>query len=239
MIRRRKPLGAPPKTARVAGHSTTVRLLSILVAWLLVSSLGGLYLQASTEKGTVSDDPTTVLAAAAGVGEAQYREIPVPTTAPPTTVAAPQPRVARAPVVPTQKAQSQLEPIVEIGTIEIPKIGLVHTIMHGITMRNIDRGPSHWPGTAFPGENGNTVFAGHRVTKTKPFRNIDQLVPGDRVFFTVQGLRSEYSVTGTEIVSPRAVHIVDQTPTPTATIFACHPPGSAKQRIVVRMDLVG
>lgn len=239
MTRRRKPLGATPRTARVAGHSTTVRLLSILVVWLLVSGFGGLYLQSTAESSTV-DDPTTQLAATAGVDETQYREISVPTTAPPTTVApAPKARVARAPVVPTQKAQSQLEPIVEIGTMEIPKIGLVHTIMHGITMRNIDRGPSHWPGTALPGEVGNTVFAGHRVTKTKPFRNIDQLVPGDRVFFTVQGVRSEYSVTGTEIVSPRDVHIVNQTPNATATIFACHPPGSAKQRIVVRMDLVG
>lgn len=238
MTKRKKPSRATPGTARVAGHSTTVRLLSVLVVWLLVSGFGGLYLQSTAESSTV-DDPTTLLAAAAPVDKTQYREIPVPTTAPPTTVAAaPKPRAARAPVVPTQKAQSQLEPIVEIGTMEIPKIGLVHTIMHGITMRNIDRGPSHWPGTAFPGEVGNSVFAGHRVTKTKPFRNIDQLVPGDRVFFTVQGVRSEYSVTGTEIVNPRDVHIVNQTPNPTATIFACHPPGSARQRIVVRMDLV-
>ena len=31
-----------------------------------------------------------------------------------------------------------------------------------------------------PGEVGNAVFPGHRTTHTKPFRNIDQLVPGDR-----------------------------------------------------------
>jgi LPXTG-site transpeptidase (sortase) family protein len=242
MTKRSKPVRATRSTAGVQGHSTTVRLLSVLVAWLLVSGLGGLYLRATDESQPVSDDPTTLLAAAAGgVGEGEYRQIEVPTTAPPTTVAAPapRPRAARAPVSPTPRAQAQLEPIVEIGTIEIPKIGLAHRVMEGITMRNIDLGPSHWPGTAFPGQNGNAVFAGHRVTKTKPFRNIDQLVPGDRVFFTVQGVRSEYSVTGTEIVNPRDVHIVNQTPNPTATIFACHPPGSARQRIVVRMDLVG
>ena len=62
------------------------------------------------------------------------------------------------------------EPIVEIGMIEIPKIGLYHRVMHGISLRNIDLGPSHWPGTAMPGELGNTVFAGHRVTHTHPFR---------------------------------------------------------------------
>lgn len=209
-----------------------------MIAWLLVSGLGGLYLQHTDESSPIDDDPTSLMVAAAGGVQGEFREVPVPTTAPPTTLAAPRPRAAVKPVQSTPKAHAQLEPIVEIGTIEIPKIGLLHRIMHGISMRNIDLGPSHWPGTAFPGEVGNTVFAGHRVTKTKPFRNIDQLVPGDRVFFTVQGIRSEYSVTGTEIVSPKAVHIANQTPTPTATIFACHPPGSAKQRIVVRMDLV-
>ena len=225
------------RTGRPAPHSTTTRLLSVLVAWLLVSGLGGLYLQYTDESSPVDDDPTTLMAAAAGGVDGEFRELTVPTTAPPTTLA-PKPRVRTAPLASTPRNQAQLEPIVEIGTIEIPKIGLLHRIMHGITMRNIDQGPSHWPGTAFPGEVGNSVFAGHRVTKTKPFRNIDQLVPGDRVFFTVNGVRSEYSVTGTEIVSPKAVHIANQTPTPTATIFACHPPGSAKQRIVVRMDLV-
>lgn len=208
-----------------------------MIAWLLVSGLGGLYLQASDDASPIADDPTLLTAAAAGGVQGEFRAIPVPTTAPPAT-AAPRPRAAAKPIASTPRVQARLEPIVEIGTIEIPKIGLAHKIMEGITMRNIDQGPSHWPGTAFPGEVGNSVFAGHRVTKTKPFRNLDQLVPGDRVFFTVNGIRSEYSVTETLIVNPKDVWIANQTPTPTATLFACHPPGSARQRIVVRMDLV-
>jgi sortase A len=131
------------------------------------------------------------------------------------------------------------EPIQEIGKIEIPKIGLVHKVMHGISLRNIDQGPSHWPGTALPGENGNAVFAGHRVTHTHPFRNIDQLVEGDEVFFTIGGVRSRYLVTGHEVVSPGRLDIVNPTTTPTATLFACHPPGSAKQRYVVHLALAG
>ena len=130
------------------------------------------------------------------------------------------------------------EPVQEIGTIEIPKIGLSHRIFHGITMHNIDLGPSHWPGTALPGEVGNAVFAGHRVTKTRPFRNIDQLVEGDLVHFTVNGMRSTYTVTGHKVVTPKALDIVTQTPTPTATLFACHPPGSARYRYVVTLALV-
>jgi len=129
------------------------------------------------------------------------------------------------------------EPLVEIGTIEIPKVNLVHPLFHGISLRTIDHGPSHWPGTAMPGEVGNAVFSGHRVTHSKPFRDIDKLVPGDQVFFTVNGARSTYVMTGYEIVTPNGMHIVEPTTTPTATLFACHPPGSASYRYVVHLAL--
>jgi sortase A len=173
------------------------------------------------------------------------------TTEPPTTTAPPAPTTTAAPagedaepverlsggaVAPPRNSYAP-EPIVELGRIEIPKIGLDHKIMHGITLRNIDNGPSHWPGTAMPGEIGNTVFAGHRVTHTHPFRRIDELVPGDEIFFTINGIRTRYVVTGHEIVSPKRVDIVNPTPNATATLFACHPPGSARQRYVVRAEL--
>ncbi len=129
------------------------------------------------------------------------------------------------------------EPLVEIGTIQIPKINLSHPLFHGISLRSFDRGPSHWPGTAMPGEVGNAVFAGHRATYSKPFRDIDKLTLGDQVFFTVNGARSTYVMTGYEIVTPKGMHIVEPTTTPTATLFACHPPGSAEYRYVVRLAL--
>jgi sortase A len=105
-------------------------------------------------------------------------------------------------------------------------------------MRNIDLGPSHWPGTAFPGETGNAVFAGHRVTHTHPFLHIDQLTTGDLVYFTVQGVRSTYTVTSHEVVTPNTMRIVDQTSTPTATIFGCHPPHQATYRYVVHLAMI-
>ncbi len=161
-----------------------------------------------------------------------------PTTVPPepvTTLAPPPPAPKKA-VTPPKNSYAP-EPIVEIGTIEIPKIGLRHKMMHGITLRNIDLGPSHWPGTPFPGETGNTVVMGHRVTHSKPFNRIHELKPGDEIIFTVNGVRSRYLMTGSEIVTPDRVDIVNATPGPTVTLFACHPPGSAKFRYVVRGDL--
>jgi sortase A len=159
-----------------------------------------------------------------------------PTTLPPTTTPAPVARVSR-PVSAPRDAYAA-EPIVEIGAIEIPKIGLYHRVMEGISLRNIDLGPSHWPGTALPGENGNAVFAGHRVTHTHPFLRINELTAGDLVIFHINGRKSTYSVTGSEVVYPTQLSIVNQTENATATLFACHPPHSAKQRYVVHLVLV-
>ena len=166
--------------------------------------------------------------------------LPTTTTAAPAAApaAAPRPAAPRpaGPVSPPRQRYIP-EPIRQIGTIEIPKIGLVHPVFEGISLTVIDHGPSHWPGTALPGQNGNTVFMGHRVTHSHPFRHIDQLVPGDAVVFVIQGARSVYRVTGHEVVTPKDLWITNQTATPTGTLFACHPPGSARYRYVVRLAL--
>ena len=130
------------------------------------------------------------------------------------------------------------EPIVRLGTIEIPKLGLVSPLMNGVTMNNIDLGPSRWPGTGSAGQPGNMVVAGHRVSHTHPFLHIDQLVPGDRVIFDVAGQRSIYSVTSHQVVLPTAMWIAAPSGTATATLFACHPPHSARERYVVHLALV-
>ena len=129
------------------------------------------------------------------------------------------------------------EPVVRIGTISIPKLGLVHDLYEGVTLTVIDHGPSHWPGTAMPGQPGNAVVAGHRVTHDHPFLDIDQLKPGDTVSFDVAGVHSTYRVTGSQIVTPDAVWIADQTPTATATLYACHPKYSKRLRYVVHLVL--
>jgi sortase A len=129
------------------------------------------------------------------------------------------------------------EALTQVGTIEIPKIGVSKAMYEGITLTTLDHGPGHWPGTAMPGQLGNVVIAGHRVSHDKPFRNIDKLVPGDDVIMTTADGSFDYKVTSTEIVNPDALWIVDQTPDYTATLFACHPPGSTRQRIVVHLAL--
>ena len=129
--------------------------------------------------------------------------------------------------------------MVEIGTIEIPRLGLSAAIQEGITLPAINRGPSHWPGTARPGELGNVVIAGHRTIYSKPFYRLDRLQPGDPVVMTTPAGRFTYVVRGVIVVPGEAIDIATQSPAHTATLFACHPPGSARQRIVAKLELLG
>ena len=89
-----------------------------------------------------------------------------------------------------------------------------------------------------PGEYGNTVIAGHRVTHSKPFRNLDDLAQGDEIIVTTSTGRHLNKISGSQVVFPKDVWIADQTPGYRLTLFTCHPPGSARQRYVIYADLV-
>jgi sortase A len=128
-------------------------------------------------------------------------------------------------------------PIVPVGSIEIPRIGVSLPINEGIWLTVLDLGPGHWPGTAAPGGWGNSVIAAHRTTHGGPFRRISELASGDEII--VRDARGTYTyiVTGAEVVTPDAMWIVEQRPGRSITLFACHPIGSASHRYVVHGEL--
>lgn len=128
-------------------------------------------------------------------------------------------------------------PIIQIGSVQIPKIGLLHAVFEGITLTVIDHGPGHWPGSALPCKRGNAVFPGHRVTHSHPFLNLDLLSLGDQIVFHMPGHDCVYKVTGTKIVQPSDLYVTNPTVKPTVTLIACHPKHSAAQRIVVTGEL--
>ena len=153
-----------------------------------------------------------------------------------TTLAATTTTIALPVPLPVPEAGT-VEPIIEMATLEIPKLGVSKTMFEGVTLGTLDHGPGHWPGSALPGQIGNMVIAGHRMSHDRPFRDLDLLVPGDEMVLTDATGRHVYRVVRTEIVEPNALWILDQTPASTATLFACHPKGSTKQRIVVHLEL--
>jgi sortase A len=174
---------------------------------------------------------------------------PDPTLAPPVT----EPGGARvAPVVPrapddpgvhvgtgTQGFGPSTPGLPVIGRIVVPRLGLDTTLYNGAELAQIDHGPSHYPGTAMPGRKGNTVIAGHRVTHTAPFRGLGELQPGDTATFVMPYGSFTYEYVYTDVVVPEAGRqVVAQGNGYTATLFACHPPGSEAYRIVTHWRLV-
>lgn len=211
-----------------------LRALALLVALVVGAAGGSVAASATTSEPLPAGYPAALGAAVAeaavpdveGYGEAAAdllaglrAVLPVPEAVP------------RNPRAPT--------PVVVHGMLEIPTIGLAQPLHEGVTLTAIDRGPSRWPGTAMPGELGNVVVAGHRTTFTRPFWDLDRVRPGDELIFAMaDGWRHVYRHVRTEIVAADALHIVDQGVGHTATLFACHPKGSARQRIVGHFELV-
>lgn len=144
------------------------------------------------------------------------------------------PNAARQPVF--HRSQSSG---VEVGAIRIPDIALDETIRSGVSLSVIDLGVAHWAGTAAPGEPGNVVLAGHRTTFTRPFHRLDELDPGDLVYIEdADGFEVMYAVTDVFVVDPNDLWITYDGDGSTLTMFACHPKGSARFRLVVRAELV-
>jgi sortase A len=191
---------------------------------------------------------TLVVAAATGAGavalgpRAAVTNRPVPAAvtapAPPTSTSPPGPVE---PPLPTPEASpgDGFAPvaIVARGEISIPKIGLATTYYEGVEQPVLAAGPGHWRGTAAAGGWGNMVVAAHRVSHGAWFRRINELVPDDAIVVTENGRSFTWVVTGSEVVTPTDLWIVDQHPGRTLTLFACHPLESSSSRYVVHAQL--
>lgn len=220
---------------------------------LVVVIAGGAVVFAARDDGAAAPAPTTspvTLPAtpetvSAPVATAPPATSAAPTTAPPATVApataapttAPQPSTTLPQPVPAPSDPRAFEEQQLLGGISIPTLGVEAPLLEGVRLTTLDNGPGHWPGSAMPGEIGNVVVAAHRTSHGGPFRYIDTLVAGDEVVFTTETGPITYTVTGVQVVQPDALWIVEPTETPTATLFACHPPGSVAQRIVVNLQM--
>jgi sortase A len=120
-----------------------------------------------------------------------------------------------------------------IGKIVISKIGVSYDIVQGTDEASLEKGPGHYPGTAFPGLGQTVAIAGHRTTYLAPFRNINELVPGDRIVLKMPYGQFTYVVQYHKIVLPTALWVTDNVGYDRLVLSACNPLYSAAQRIIV------
>lgn len=125
-----------------------------------------------------------------------------------------------------------------VARMVIPKIGVDQIVVEGVSRGDLKKGPGHYPHTPLPGQPGNSAIAGHRTTYGQPFHRVDELVPGDEIIVTTLQGTFRYEVSGTEIVLPSQVEVIDDKGDDRLTLTSCHPKYSARQRIIVSALLV-
>ena len=124
------------------------------------------------------------------------------------------------------------------AAMRIPKIGVDQVVVEGVDRESLKRGPGHMPWTPLPGQPGNSVISGHRVTYGRPFFDLDQLSPGDVIEVeTAIGVHT-YEVRETRIVAPTDVWVAGSRRGAWLTLTTCHPRFSAAQRLIVFAELV-
>ena len=121
----------------------------------------------------------------------------------------------------------------DVTLLSIPKINLEAAILESTTRKSLLLAPGHIEKTAWPGEGGNSVIAGHRDTF---FRRLNELQNGDDVLVTRGQRQYHYVVSSKSIVSPSEISVMLPTSDSRLTLVTCYPTyyiGPAPKRLIV------
>lgn len=123
--------------------------------------------------------------------------------------------------------------------IQIPAIGVNAPVIDGTDVTVLKKGPGLYEKSPMPDEeDGNVCIAGHRTTYGAWFRHLDDLSEGDEVILFDAERQFVYEVEEIFIVDRYDWSVTEPTGYTALTLTACHPPGSARQRIVARAKRV-
>jgi sortase A len=133
--------------------------------------------------------------------------------------------------------------------IRIPQLGpkWQFAVVQGTGLSQLALGPGHLPGTALPGQVGNFVVAGHRVTAGNPFWRVPSLHVGSLVVVETINASYEYQVTGgprsvpaddSAVTAPVPYHPGERAQLRMITLITCDPPWTGTSRVVVTGVLV-
>jgi LPXTG-site transpeptidase (sortase) family protein len=141
--------------------------------------------------------------------------------------------------------QSERPSVVSTGTeplfLEIPALDLEVAVVRGTEREQLKKGPGLYENSPLPGiaDEANVAIAGHRTTYGAWFRHADKLEPGDVIRLTVGSDTYVYHVEQVFPVAKDDWSVVEPVGYDALTLTTCHPPGSSRERLVVRACLVG
>lgn len=125
--------------------------------------------------------------------------------------------------------------------IQIPRFGKdwFWTALEGVSDDVLASGPGHYPGTALPGEEGNSSFAGHRAGHGDPFIEFDKLRVGDDIVISQSDAAWTYKVTAApEIITTDSNWVTNEfAPGKWLTLTTCWPKYGHSKRMYIRAKL--
>lgn len=125
-----------------------------------------------------------------------------------------------------------------MGRIVSAPMGLDAVVVKGTSRSDLMKGPGHIDYSDLPSPEGNFGVAGHRTTYGAPFRNIDRLDEGDTITFRSPYRLYTYRVIDVFSVTPDRTDVMRRGDVPMITLSACHPPYSARFRMIAQAELV-
>ena len=141
------------------------------------------------------------------------------------------------PAAPPAKAKPETMPGL-IGRLEVTRLGVSAIVIEGVSDANLRHAVGHIPGTALPGEPGNSGIAGHRDSFFRPLQNIRL---NDIVTVGTMNGELRYRVVSTRIVSPDETSVLEGGQDEVLTLVTCYPfyyVGAAPERFIVRAQRV-
>ncbi len=150
------------------------------------------------------------------------------------------PATTATPAAPVVQNYGDIDPGDALAKLIIPSIDVNWKVVAGVSVKDLAKGPGHFPDTPLPGQLGNSAIAGHRTGHGGPFYDLDDLNPGDEIqVYTQLGDAYAYIVTDSIVVSPSDYQVITTSDpnVATLTLVTCTPIGTSKQRLVVHATL--
>lgn len=126
-----------------------------------------------------------------------------------------------------------------IGMLDVPRLHLTTPVIEGDDDATLKRAAGHLPDTPLPWEDGNAAIAGHRDGLFRPLKDIKV---GDDIRFRTSRDEFRYRVTGTAIVKPDDISVLEPREAASLTLITCYPfsfVGTAPTRFIIHASRVG
>lgn len=132
----------------------------------------------------------------------------------------------------------ELLPGAPVVRLLIPRLQLDEIVLEGVDGAELNAGPGHLTGSAFPGEPGNSVISAHR---DRHFSRLGSLQVGDTIVTETGSSEMKWVVVSRRVIDAKAPALF-RTPDATLTLTTCWPIryfGTAPDRLIITAKPVG